>query len=613
MNRRVATFGASALISTMTSVLVLPLAVALLAGGCGRGGSKRPEAARTDDYPRPEDAATFAGTGRYGGRIVYAELSDPKTFNGMIENEQSSREVLTPMVEGLTNQDLLTQEVIPGLAKSWETTDGLTWIFHLRKGVHWSDGVPFTADDVIFSFQVLYDDKIHPAMADLLTVDGKEFDVKKIDDTTVQITTPTPYAPFDTYVGGARMMPRHKLEAAYKNGTFEEAYGVSTPPADLVYTGPFRLKEYRPGEKTVLERNPYYWRFDSQGQRLPYLDELIFVVVPDHNTRILQFESGDIDMIDEIPADGYDMIQSGAAKGDYTVYDLGPGIQTEFIWFNLRTDKNLQGKYYVAPHKQKWFNNVNFRRALSHGIDGKSIINTILYGRGVEHWGTTATVANKKWHNPDVPQYPFDLKKAAELLEAEGFIDRNGDGVREDPEGKRIEFVVLTNAGNNRRGQISNLVQEDWAQIGIKATFSAIDFNDLVRRNKETFDYESMLLGLGGGGLDPASGMNVWKSAGTTHYWWPEQKRPATEWEARVDALMDAQIQELDPAKRKAIYDQVQVIIADMCPLLMCPVRNVSVAARNKIGNLKPAIIEHRFFWVVDELYIKSPEELAAK
>jgi peptide/nickel transport system substrate-binding protein len=600
MNRRLGWFG--------TWVLIL----SFLAAGCGRG-SKSSESRKTDDYPRPEEPGVFDGTGRYGGRVVYAEISEPKTFNKMVENEQSSREVLTPMTEGLTNLHPVTQEIIPSLATSWETTDGRTWVFHLRKGVHWSDGAPFTADDVLFSFEVLYDDVIHPSMSDLLTVGGQKFDVKKIDDHTVSITTPTPYAPFESFIGGVVMMPRHKLEESYRNGTFESAYGVSTPAADLVYTGPFRLKEYKPGEKTVLERNPYYWRYDSQGQRLPYLDEIIFVVVPDHNTRILRFESGDIDMIDDIPADGYDLIQGGAAKGDYTVYDLGPGLNLEFIWFNLRTDKNPQGKYYVAPHKQKWFNNPNFRRALSHGIDGPSIISTLLYGRGSEHWGTTATIANKKWYSPNVVKYPFDLDKAAKMLEAEGFIDRDGDGVREDPDGNKVEFLVQTNSGNNRREQIGNLVHEDWGKIGVKATFSGIDFNDLVRRNKETFDYEAQLLGLGGGALDPASGMNVWKSSGTTHYWWPEQKRPATAWEARIDSLMDAQVQELDYTKRKALYDQVQYIISDMCPLLQCPIRNVSVAARNRIGNLKPVILEHRLLWNPDELYIKSPEEMAAR
>jgi peptide/nickel transport system substrate-binding protein len=568
---------------------------------------------RVDNQPRPEEPGLFEGSGRYGGRIVYAEISDPKTFNAMTENEQSSGEITDRMAEGLTSTHNVTPEVVPALATSWETEDGLSWIFHLRKGVRWSDGVPFTADDVIFSFEVLYDDKIHPSMADLLSVGGKKFKVRKIDDQTVEITTPTHFAPFENYIGGVAMMPRHKLEEAYRSGTFEEAYGVDTRPEDLVYTGPFRLKEYKISEKCVLERNPYYWRFDSEGQRLPYLDQLIFLSVPDHNARILKFESGDVDMLDEIPADGYAMIARKQAQGDYTLYDLGPGLNTEFIWFNLRTDKDPEGDYYVPPHKQRWFGNVNFRRALSHAIDRTSVIDTILYGRGRKHWGTTATVANKKWHNPDVVKYLFDLDQAKAMLEAEGYMDRDQDGVREDPDGNPIEFVVLTNTGNNRRGQISNLVQEDWAEIGIKATFTTIDFNDMVRRNKETFDYEAQLMGLGGGGLDPTSGMNVWKSSGTTHYWWPEQEEPATDWEARVDELMDAQVQELDPVKRKQLYDEVQYIISEMCPLLMCPVRSVSVAARNNIGNLTPTILQHRLLWNVDELYIMPREEMAAR
>jgi peptide/nickel transport system substrate-binding protein len=404
-------------------------------------------------------------------------------------------------------------------------------------------------------------------------------------------------------------MPQHKLEEAYRMGAFESAYSVSTPPSDLVYTGPFRLKEYRPGEKCVLERNPYYWRFDNQGQRLPYLDQLIFVILPDHNTRILQFESGDVDMIDDIPADGYNLIAAGAADKNYTVYDLGPGLGTEFIWFNLRTDKDIQGDGYVAPHKQEWFNNVNFRRALNHAIDRQSIINTVLYGRGVEHWGTGATAANKKWHNPNVAKYPFDLKKASRMLDSEGFIDRNLDQVREDPQGHPVEIVVLTNSGNNRRTQIGNLIREDWAKIGIKATFLELDPQALGLRDH----YEARFYGFGGGGLDPAAGMNVWKSSGTHHCWWPEQAKPATRWEARVDSLMDAQIQELDEMKRKALYDEVQAIIAEMSPLLMCPVRNVSVAVRNHLGNVSPVILEHRLLWNVDEHYIRSPEEMAMK
>jgi peptide/nickel transport system substrate-binding protein len=600
-------------IARRTRILVLVLSLALpWLVSCGRSGSRSETVSDGKDIPRPEDAEVFAGTGRRGGRIVYAVISDPKTFNSMIENEQSSREIIDQMGNGLVTTDNQTQQVAPALAKSWETQDGRTWTFHLRKGVRWSDGQPFTADDVIFTFQVLYDEKIHPSMADLLTVGGQKFAVRKVDDWTVEISTPTPFAPFERFIGGVGILPRHKLEAAYKAGTFEEAYGVDTPPEDLVYSGAFRLKKFDSGEKVVLERNPYFWRYDSQGVQLPYLDQIIFLSVPDHNTRYLKFKSGETDLFDEIPADTYASVARDTAQGNYTVYDLGAGLNLEFIWFNCRTDLGPDGKPYVAPHKQKWFNNVNFRRALSYAIDNPSIIQTILYGRGVEHWGTTATVANKLWHNPNVTRYPFNIKKAGDLLTAEGFVDRNGDGVREDSSGNPIEFVVLTNSGNNRRGQIGNLVQEDWSKIGIKATFTAIDFNDLVRRNKESFDYEAQLLGLGGGGLDPGSGMNVWKSSGTTHYWWPEQKTPATAWEAEVDALMDAQIQEMDPVKRKAIYDQVQAIVAEQCPVLECPLRTISVAARNTIGNLKPSILEMRLLWNQDQLYIKSPEDLAA-
>jgi peptide/nickel transport system substrate-binding protein len=371
-------------------------------------------------------------------------------------------------------------------------------------------------------------------------------------------------------------------------------------PADLVCHRAFRLKEYRPGEVRAGANS-------TTGALTPAAAPYSISSLrhrPDHNA-VSSVQA----------ATSTDRRHRPTAGGSWPGRRWGYGHDLAGLRLgscgSLPHKPERRRQPYVPPHKQRWFTTPTSREASAAIARSRSSDHPLR--RGTEHWGTTATVANRRWHNPDVVKYPYDLAKAARLLEGEGFIDRDGDGVREDPEGHPLEFVVLTNSENNRRGQIGNLVREDWARVGVKVTFSGVAFNDLVRRNKESFDYEAMLLGLAGGGLDPGSGMNVWKSSGTTHYWWPEQPRPATAWEARVDSLMDAQMQELDYDKRKGLYDQVQYIISDMCPVLMCPVRHISVAARNTIGNLKPVVVEHRLLWNADELYLRSPEEMAAR
>lgn len=586
----------------VSSVPTAWLVCALLVAGCSR---QHEPAAEADSYPIPPDAkVSECEPGVRGGQFVLATFADPKTFNLMVANETSSTDVAGLLFSGLTTTSPLTQQVEPSLAKSWEHSDDyLTWTFHLREGVRWSDGEPLTADDVIFSFQVLYDPDIRVPMADLLQVDGKPFEVEKVDEYTVRFHLPGPYAPFENFIGGATILPEHKLREAYESGNFESAWGVGTPPDEIVGTGPYVLDRFLPGEKVVLRRNPHYWVVDSQGERLPYLDRIVFINVPDLNSMLLAFQSGQTDALESVRPEDYDRLLAGAEKGGYTVADLGPSLGSEHLWFNQNPGVDEEGKPYVDPVKLRWFTDVRFRRAVAHAIDRDTIVKNVLHGRGSPAWGPVSP-ANKFWYNPDVARYPYDLKLAGSILDEAGYKDRDGDGVREDSDGNPIRFTLITNTGNDVRIAIGNIIRRDLQDLGMDVTFAPMEFNAIVTKLASTYDYECCLLGLTGG-LDPAGGMNVWLSSGATHEWYPRQKEPATEWEARIDELMFAQIKEMDRNKRKALFDEVQLIVSRQLPFIYTVTADAIVAYRNKFANIKPAVIRPRIMWNIDEVYLR--------
>ncbi len=544
-----------------------------------------------------------------GGRLVFGEFGDPKTFNPVMANETSSLDILYLMFEGLVKKDQITQELLPGLAESWSVgADQRTWIFKLRKGVRWSDGHPFTADDVVFTFnEIIYNKQIPNVKADVLRVDGKDFAVSKVDDYTVQAVTPDVFAPFLEFFGNDVMIvPKHVLAAAVASTNFVSSYGINTAPADLVCSGPYRLKQFKPGEMTLLERNPNYWSVDSRGTRLPYLDNVVVTVVPDQNAISLKFLAGELHVQEFVRPEEAAHFRKAAAKGDFELHDLGVSNKRDMIIFNLNTGSSTNGKPHVDPIKLKWFRNQTFRQAIAHSIDREAIVKVTLSGEGSPQFGFV-TASNKKWFNPNVPQYPYDLAKARAMLREIGIEDRNQDGLLEDAEGHVIEFELNTNAGNSRREKGSILVQQDLKKLGIKLNFRPLEFNTLITKLDDSYDFECIFLGLVEDSPDPASSLNVLRSSGYTHQWFPRQVTPSTPWEARIDELMNLQLKTLDETERKKYFDEVQYILADQVPVIYTASMNGFCAARKELRNVRPT--GHRntsLTWNAEELYFKK-------
>ena len=544
-----------------------------------------------------------------GGRLVLAEFGDPKTFNPVMANETSSTDIIYKMFDGLVHKDHATQELSPGLAESWSVApDQRTWTFHLRKGLRWSDGHPLTAEDVVFTFRdVIYNREIPNVRADVLRVDGKDFAVSQVDELTVQVVTPDVFAPFLEFFGNDVMIvPKHRLAQAVTQKSFESAYGVNTPPADLVCSGPYRLKQFKPGELTLLERNPHYWSVDSKGTQLPYLDNVLVAVVPDQNAISLRFLAGELDAQEFVRPEEAARYRKEAAKGSFKLHEMGVSSTRDMLIFNQNTGSSKEGKPFVKPAKLKWFRETKFRQAMAYAIDRGAIVKSTLSGEGSPQFGFI-TSSNGKWFNPDVPQYPFDPARARALLKEIGIEDRNHDGLLEDAAGNVIEFELNTNAGNSRREKGSVLVQQDLKNLGIKLNYRPLDFNTIVTKLDASYDFECIFLGLVAESADPGGSVNVLRSNGFTHQWFPQQAKPSTEWEARIDALVNLNLKTLDFAERKKSFDEIQQILAEQVPVIYTAAMNGFCASRAALRNVRPAtMMNNRVTWNIEELYLKK-------
>jgi peptide/nickel transport system substrate-binding protein len=550
-------------------------------------------ARETADLLRTESAP-----GRPGGRLVFALRSEPKTLNPVTFLDSASRDVIGRMTGDLIHIDRVTHRTAPALAKSWTVSkDGLRYVLELRRGLKFSDGHPLTTDDVAFTFQCYLDERNGSPQRDLLIVGGKPLVVRRLDAHRVSVEMEQPYAATERLFDSLAILPRHLLEKAQAEGRLAEAWGISTPPAEIAGAGPFRLRSYVPGQRLVLERNPHYWKVDKAGRRLPYLDEVVFLLVPSEDAEVIRFKAGETDLISRMSADNFAALQKEQPAGRYRLQDLGPGLEYSFLLFNLNTTGSLD----AVSKKQAWFRQPAFRQAVSAALDRKGIVRLAYQGRATA-LGTHVTPGNKLWVNAALAPPARSLARAREILAGAGFT-WDASGTLLDAGGAPVELTIVTNAGNAVRVKIAAVVEDDLRQLGMRAQLVPLDNRALLDRIFQSHDYDAAVMALGSGDVDPNSEMNVWLSSGPTHLWHLGQTAPATAWEKEIDDLMRRQLVTLDPGERKRQYDRVQALVAEHLPVVTLVSPNLLVGAREGLGNFRPAILDHYVLWNADELF----------
>jgi peptide/nickel transport system substrate-binding protein len=548
--------------------------------------------------PEIADGVTVPAV-RPGGQLVGSIRAVPRSFNRIVAREQTT-ELLSLLTQGrLVRVNRTTFDLEPWLAEKWDASpDGRTYTLHLRQGVTWSDGAPFTSADVLFTLQAVFDPRSESVVANQLTVAGKPITATAPDDHTIVLTYPATSGPGLRLLDALVIMPKHKLDGALSAGTFAKSWDSATPPADLVGTGPFVLREYVPGQRIVLDRNPRYWRKAADGTQLPYLDRIVLQVVPDQDAELLRLQSGDSDLTQsELRPDDYVSARRAEDQGRLKIVELGVGVDADAFWFRLKPEAWKNDPRFAFVSKPE------FRRAISYAVDREAFAENVFLGAAVPVWGPI-TPGNRIWFSPNVLRYPHDVNKAKEILKSIGLEDRNGNGVVEDAQGHEARFTVITQRGVGWFERGTTELRNQLANVGIALDVAPIDNGALIQRLLSS-DYEAMyfrpLLD-----IDPASNMDFWTSKGSGHIWNLEEKSPATEWEARIDTLMAEQASTIDPEKRKAVFNDVQKIFAENLPALYFVAPRIYYAHNARVMGVMPSVQRPPALWSADTISVRS-------
>lgn len=560
--------------------------------------------------------------GKVGGTFNYAHSADAKTFNLILNKEAITCDKLVCCYDFILGRDEFTEEFIPNLAESWKLSDdGLVCDIFLRKDVNFHDGHPLTADDVVFTYNDLLDNKeidVGGKGALLFRnwnevekrIDEFKMKVEKVDEFTVRFTFP--YRTFRAMdrIANQLIYPKHILKKYVDNDTFNTTWDISTNPREIIGSGMYMPWEFVSGERFVVKRNPQYWKKDADGNSLPYIDKVVFHTIVNHDTAILKFLSGEIDFI---PLSGEDvpLLMPQQEGKNFRIFGTGPSTTIRYIAFNMNFGKDPKtGKPYVAPHKLKWFRETKFRQAMSYALDRQTWINNFMNGFGVPLWSPLSP-ASTEFYCDEVQQYPFDLSKAGALLDELGYIDRNGDGIREDGDGNNIEFTILTRATDEKAMRPINMFVSDLARIGVKVSISIQQASTFLDSLWTNFSFECAFAGeLAGTEVDGIGGLFV--SYSSYRYYkqnYSSDDKPNMEnvenrfeWEDKADKLFSEYEKELDRNKRKLIGYEIQKMLSKELPLIFTVTEDRIFAIKNKWKNLNPTTSFYPSVWSKFEL-----------
>ncbi len=550
-------------------------------------------------------------------RLIVATPSGPATFNYPLN--QSGYSIFGYMYEGLINENGLTSKLEPGLAESWEVSkDGKKIVFTLREGLKWSDGEPMTTDDIIFSYEKIYfNDQIPSGLKDILRVGiSREFPkLKKIDSRRIEFSVAEPFAPFIRYAGGIPILPAHILQESISNTDskgkpkFLTTWDTDTDPKKIVGNGQYRMLSYTPNQRVVLERNPYFWRKDAQGNAQPYIQQIVWQIIENTDTQLLNFRSGDLDTLDVSP-EVFPLLKREEKRGKYTIFNGGPDTGSVFLCFNLNKGRNTQDQPFVDPIKARWFATKEFRQAIGYAINRDTMTNNIYRGLGTPlHSPIPAQSPFYLSPKEGLKTYSYDLQKSKDLLLSAGF-KYNAEGKLLDTEGNKVRFTLLMATGKKVREQMGTQIKQDLDKVGIQVDTQFLSFNTYLEKLKLTKNWDTYL-GAFTGGLEPHSGYNIWSTKGSLHSFnqGPQAGEPpikgweVADWEQKIDDLYVKASQELDEVKRKELYAETQRIIAEQVPLLYMVNPLTFEAVRDRISGIKYSAIGGGF-WNLYELKI---------
>jgi len=533
--------------------------------------------------------------GTPGGTVTLTLGDSPPRFLYYGEISSISQALTQQMFDSLVEFDLENYALVPGLATSWDITDdGRVYTFYLRQGVTWHDGTPFTAADVIFTYEQIITNpeaRAGDAANFQFTVDGEARKVtfEALDELTVRMTLPAPSAAF-LLQQRFFIMPKHKLlpfsvEGGAQPADINAAWPTDVAPTEIVGTGPFALSEYVPGQVVRLVKNRDYWKTDEAGTALPYLDGLTYLIVPGTDAQVAQFLAGNVDQLNISGAQFPDFKSRELAGAGFTVVQ-SPALfgSPPHLAFNFNAaDPALAGV----------FSDVGFRQAMERAVDRMRVIDDVYNGLA-EIPGTPTAPANGAFYEDTTDlMRMYDLGAAGAALDALGLVDTNGNGVRNISATRELEFTLTYGNDSATWTDIATILQNDFAEIGVKVNLQGIQSSQLLGTGLSG-DFEAILVALGNQ-PDPELRKPIWQPGGSLYYW-HRATQPAAQggapnfevmadWERRTYEIFDQGSTLADPAARAELYREWQRLNATYVPVIMIAKPGNVAAVYDHIGN----------------------------
>jgi len=535
-----------------------------------------------------------------GGVLRVNYRSEPSTYNRYVSPRAPEDGIARLTQATLVRLNRTTGQVEPRLAREWTSSpDGLTWILKLRDDVQFSDGTPFTAADVVFSFQALYDPAVESAIATSLRINNQPLQVRAMDAHTVSVIFPAPYGPGISLLDALPILPSHKLKAALEAGKFHDAWSLATPLSEIVGLGPFVLTEHVPGQRLVLTRNPRFWLKDSRGRQLPYLDRLEIQFIADQNTEVLRLQSGELDLMSgPVRFEDLSALKKLEVQKQVGLHSAGVSIGPDLLWFNLVPNApSVRGR--------PWLQKEELRKAISLGVDRQVIVNSVFLGEAVPIAGPI-TPGHGEWYSADVARPVFDRDAARRALASAGLTDRNGDGLVDDQAGRTARFTIFTDKGNTVREHSATVIEEQLRQIGLQANVLPMEGRSMYQAFGKG-EYEAIYFGVDSDSLDPGRNGDFWLSSGAFHLWNPGQLKPATTWEGEIDRLMTRQASSLDGRERRQLLMDAQRVLAEHVPALYFAAPKVILATSARVRGVMPSVLAPNILWNADTLSVTGP------
>jgi peptide/nickel transport system substrate-binding protein len=531
----------------------LALALLVLAAGCnGPSASEKPiqVAADTKTATDAKGGERKSPPPDYGDTRIEASIGNVSGLIPNLTSDSASHEVGNFMYNGLVTLGR-NLEIVPELAKSWEfSKDCLTLDFTLNEGVRWHDGKPFSAADVVFTFETTMDSKTpSPYKSDFQDVDK----VEARGPNQVRVTYKRPYAKA-LQSWALAMLPRHLLEQWVRDGKLREAPQNWTAP---VGTGPYRFKEMKSGDKVVVVANQDYFKGP------PRMARIVYRIIPSQATIFLELKAKSVDVASLTALQYQRQTEYPAFEKAYNKFRY-PGTGYTYLGFNLKDPR---------------FADRRVRRAFAHAINKQELLEGVVLGLGRE---ATGPFRPGTWaENPDVKGLPYDPKRAVALLAEAGWKERNGDGLLVK-DGVPFTFELLTNQGNDERKKVAEIIQAKLREVGVGVDIRILEWAALLKEHIKKRQFQAIILGWGTG-PDPDQYV-VWHSSQMG----PDQLNHISYANPDVDALLEAGRSSCVQADRVRYYRRLHQALADDQPLVFLYWRDSLPVVASRIHGILP-------------------------